>query len=366
VKEHRAIRSKLEEAGMFETRPEFYYKLFVWYAVLFAAALYFTLAFDCVLAHMTGAILLASFWQQLAFSGHDVGHNAITHNRATDLFWGTLVGNTFGGISLEWWKRSHNVHHIVCNSIENDPDIQHLPVMAVDSRMLGNYWSNYHKKYFTTDAIARFLVSYQHYMFYPIMALARFNLYVQGYIVLLNFKVPCNYRMLEIGCLGIFFFWNGLLLSTLSSWQEMLCYLLVSHAASGLLHVQITISHFAEDCYHGQAYNGEEDEWFKMQLKTTMNVDCPEWMDWFHGGLQFQIEHHLFPRIPRHNLRAVRDIIKPFAKKWGLHYEERSFIDANIKVVEQLRKTAMVARTSKRTDGGFYQSQIWDGLNAQG
>jgi len=132
------------------------------------------------------------------------------------------------------------------------------------------------------------------------------------------------------------------------------------------LHVQITISHFAEPVYHGHAYNTEDDEWFKMQLATTMNVDCPWWMDWFHGGLQFQIEHHLFPRIARHNLRKVRDIIKPFAKKWGVHYEEKGWIDCNKKVLGTLKRTAEVARKSKRSDGGFYESMLWDGLNARG
>ena len=93
----------------------------------------------------------------------------------------------------------------------------------------------------------------------------------------------------------------------LSSWQERVAYVAVSHAIAGLLHVQITLSHFAEEVYHGQAYNDDTDEWFRMQVKTTLNIDCPEWMDWFHGGLQFQTIHHLFPRVPRSRLRFVRD-----------------------------------------------------------
>lgn len=43
-----------------------------------------------------------------------------------------------------------------------------------------------------------------------------------------------------------------------------------------------------------------------------MNIDCPKYMDWFHGGLQFQVEHHLWPRLPRHNLRRARDLVKAF------------------------------------------------------
>ena len=59
-------------------------------------------------------------------------------------------------------------------------------------------------------------------------------------------------------------------------------------------------------------YTCDENDWFRLQLATTMDVDCSEWMDWFHGGLQFQIEHHLFPRVPRHNLREVQKLVKAF------------------------------------------------------
>lgn len=53
------------------------------------------------------------------------------------------------------------------------------------------------------------------------------------------------------------------------------------------------------ETYHGRAYSNKETEWYMMQLRTTMNVDTPAWLDWVHIGLQFQIEHHLFPRLPR-------------------------------------------------------------------
>ena len=111
---------------------------------------------------------------------------------------------------------------------------------------------------------------------------------------------------LEFATLTTFIVWLSLLVSTLPTWKDRVQWLLLSHALAGLLHVQICISHFTMDTYHDHAYSGHDDDWFRMQLATTMNVDCPRFMDWFHGGLQFQIEHHLFPRLPRHNLREAR------------------------------------------------------------
>jgi len=55
------------------------------------------------------------------------------------------------------------------------------------------------------------------------------------------------------------------------------------------------------------------------QVATTLNIDCPKYMDWFHGGLQFQVEHHLWPRLPRHSLRRARDLVKAFCAEHKVH-----------------------------------------------
>merc|ERR1711968_121612 len=156
-------------------------------------------------AHMLGAVLLACFWQQVAFYGHDTGHNGITHKRMLDLLIGIILGNTTGGVSLGWWKHSHNVHHIVCNSIENDPDIQHAPLFSVTEGIFGKFWSTFHQKYVATDWFMKQLVAHQHILFYPIMMLARFNLYIQSWVLLLGKEGKHNeYRMLEAATLLAF------------------------------------------------------------------------------------------------------------------------------------------------------------------
>jgi acyl-lipid Delta6-acetylenase / acyl-lipid (9-3)-desaturase len=76
----------------------------------------------------------------MAFLGHDIGHNAVSHDWNTDNNVGLFVGNLFTGIGIGWWKRSHNVHHICCNSIEHDPDIQHAPIFAVKYIIVYSCW----------------------------------------------------------------------------------------------------------------------------------------------------------------------------------------------------------------------------------
>jgi delta8-fatty-acid desaturase len=91
-----------------------------------------------------------------------------------------------------------------------------------------------------------------------------------------------------------------------------------------------------------------------------MDVKCAPYLDFVHGGLHMQVSHHLFPRVPRHNLRELRDrFVKPFAEKWKLSYEEFSFTAGNMKVLQTLEEVAnqvkvlhMVAKAQARGEIG--------------
>ena len=369
AKGHRAIRQRLLKEGRFKTDLTYYYKHAAWIASIFAGALYCSLVCESTAMHFVGATLLALFWQQMAFIGHDVGHNSLTHDFEFDNNFGVLIGNLLTGIGIGWWKRSHNVHHIVCNSIENDPDIQHIPVMAVSNSIIGKkFYSSFHEHTVDgTNAVSRFLVGYQHLLFYPIMSFARFNLYVQGWLhVLLQPQV--RNRRGEVVTLLLFACWLSALVTNIpnAGFYEKLGYVLFSHALAGVLHVQICLSHFHMDTYHGHAYNDASDEWFVMQLKTTLNITCPEWLDWFHGGLQFQIEHHLWPRLPRHELRYASKLVQEFCLENGVRYHAPTWIKAQVELYESMKKVALEARSMKSGEVDFSKSSLYEGLNAQG
>lgn len=363
----RDVRQVLLERNLFETKPGYYVKMFVWFAVLFAGAIYLTAG---TRHFLWGAVVMGMFWQQVAFVGHDVGHNAISHIRKEDLFWGVLLGNPLMGISLGWWKQSHNVHHVVCNSVEHDPDIQHLPMFAVSEKIFnqGPFQSTYHKKRFEMDFFARHMVIMQHFLFYPVMAVARINLYVQSWVNLIlqpHGRVP--YREMEMATLLFFFCWIGSLLSVLPTWQDRVMWVALSHAVSGLLHVQICLSHFPMAA-HREGDESRSEGWYSMQMQTTLNVDCPPWLDWLHGGLQFQIEHHLYPRLPRHNLREARRLFRSALKAKGLlsAYHEKTFINANMYMMQTMGVAAKHAKELRKGNGGFYASPMYAGLNLEG
>lgn len=308
---------------------------------LMALVVYCLLHSQVVLA----AIFLGFFWQQTMFIGHDAGHGAITHSKYDTLI-GLLVGNVLNGVSIAWWNATHNVHHCACNSIECDPDIQHMPLLAVSPKYFRSVYSMYHNRRLTFDSLAKRMVSIQHYTFYPIMAIARFNLYLQSILLLITSKnLTRRRKMFEIFTLGLYFTWYSTLLSVIPSMGMKIAFVLISHAVGGIIHVQICLSHFSRNTFDGRP---ESNRWVDMQLSGTMDIDCPPWMDWFHGGLQFQTEHHLVPKMPRHKLRKLRDeVVRPFCLKHNLPYYSCSFWQANVEVLNCLRKAAKESRMSE-------------------
>jgi delta8-fatty-acid desaturase len=89
---------------------------------------------------------------------------------------------------------------------------------------------------------------------------------------------------------------------------------------------------------------GPQESFPQKMLRTTMDVDCPEWLDFFHGGLQFQAIHHLYPRIPRHNLRKTQEFVKEFCEEVKIPYAVFTFVDGNKEVIGRLADVAKQAR----------------------
>jgi len=316
---------------------------------------------------MGGAALMGVCWQQMAGLGHDLGHSGVTHDFHTDHLIGSVMA-AFMGLSVGWWKSDHNTHHVVCNAVEHDPNIQHMPMLAVTEKIFEQprFWDTYHKKWVGMDSVARLLVSFQHLFFYPLMAFGRINLYVQGFIYILGGHDRHHYPKTELAGLAAFFGWVGYVAACQPSWALAAGWVFVSHAVSGVLHVQIVLSHWSMETYKGSPYSSLETEWYLMQMRTTMNVATHPLLDWVHIGLQFQLEHHLFPRLPRHNLRKARELVKAVCAKHDIQYHEPGFFAGNVEMWRALKTAAVAARKTERGDGGFWHSKLWEGLNLSG
>lgn len=91
---------------------------------------------------------------------------------------------------------------------------------------------------------------------------------------------------------------------------------------------------------------GPTESFAARQLRTTTDVACPDYLSFFHGGLHLQVTHHLFPRLPRHNLREASLLVKDFAREQGLVYAEfGGFVEGNGEIVDVLRNVAEQLKT---------------------
>ncbi|KAJ6575043.1 delta 8-sphingoloid desaturase protein [Mycena capillaripes] len=292
---------------------------------------------------ITSALFLGLFWQQLTFVAHDLGHVSVTHNWAIDRLLGILIADWIGGLSIGWWVNNHNVHHLVPNHPTHDPDIEHLPFIAISPVFFDSIWSSYYKRTLHFDRFAQFFVQLQHRLFYIVLLLARFNLYANSYPFILR-KAFDTKRVrggrwawgLEVAGIVFFWCWFGSVLANCGSWKTSLAYLLVSHIAAAPVHIQIVLSHFSMST----ADLGPTESFADRQLRTTTDVICHESIGWIHGGLQLQVTHHLFPRLPRHNLKAASLLVKEFAAEQGLVYAEFGWISGNQDVLGVLKSVA--------------------------
>ena len=294
----------------------------------------------------TSGLFLGAFWHQLAFTVHDAGHMGITHHFTTDTVIGIIIADFLGGLSLGWWKRNHNVHHIVTNSPEHDPDIEHMPFFAISHRFFESLKSTYYERIMTYDIFAKFVVRYQHLLYYPLLTLGRFNLYRLSWEYLILGLGPRKgpawwHRWLEIAGQCFFWLWfgYGLVYKCIPTIGARVLFVMVSHMVTAPLHVQITLSHFAMST----ADLGVDESFPQKMLRTTMDVDCPEWLDFVHGGLQFQAIHHLYPRLPRHNLRRAQKLVQEFCLDVGIPYALYGFVDGNKEVIGRLREVGRQA-----------------------
>lgn len=332
---YRKLEQEIKQRGLFKCNYWRYAQESIRYISFISLSLWFTLGGTTTWHYLVGACFMALFWHQLVFTAHDAGHNGITGKSEIDHIIGVLIADFIGGLSLGWWKDNHNVHHIVTNHPEHDPDIQHLPFLAITNKFFNNLYSTYYKRVLPFDGAAKFFLRYQHHLYYLILSFGRFNLHRLSFVYLFTAKNVRN-RKLELFGITCFFIWFGALLSTLPTWKIRLAYLCVSYMLTFPLHVQITLSHFGMSTED----KGPNEPFPAKMLRTTMDVDCPTWLDWFHGGLQYQAVHHLFPRIPRHNLRDCVPLVRQFCNDVGLHYYMYNFTTGNGVVLGTLKSVA--------------------------
>ncbi|KAF7950154.1 hypothetical protein EAE96_007449 [Botrytis aclada] len=357
-----ALIAKLEDEGLYDSKLSAYITEILRCTILFSLSMVF-LRMEW---YATSAAFLGMFWHQIVATAHDAGHLAVTHDYNIDFLIGGVVLNFCGGLSIGWWKRNHNIHHIVTNSPTHDQDLQILPFIAISPVFFDSLYSTASECIMHYNWFAKFMVPKQAWTYYFLLSVARFNLYYLAWDFILRdlgTKLHRKQRIFEL--VGQIFFWTWfgyfLVYRSIPTISQRIIFCLICHMITLPLHLQLTVSHFSMSTEESEP----SEHWIQRMFRTTMDVDCPTWMDWFHGGLQFQVTHHLFPRMPRHNLRKASGYVKVFCAETGLKYEVYGFGESNGRMLDRLAEVARQARYLKDCQDsivskGEYLHGHWD------
>jgi fatty acid desaturase len=299
----------VKEAGLLERRPLYYAARVVSNVVLVAiAGVALFLARDSWWELLV-AVYCAIVSTQMAFTGHEAGHRQIFRSRRANELTGYLHGNLMIGLSYDWWVDKHNRHHRNPNQIDTDPDVgTGALVFSADAAA-------------RRGRVGRFFARKQAYFFFPLLTLEALHLQVASVRAVV--RTGARNRWLEallllahtVGYVGVVF----LSMSPLKA----LAFIALHHALFG---IYLGCS-FAPNHKGMRMLTPEESmDFFRRQVLTSRNVRGGRFMGGLLGGLNWQIEHHLFPSMPRPNLRHARALVLRHCAAKGLPYAETSLL----------------------------------------
>jgi delta8-fatty-acid desaturase len=174
----------------------------------------------------------------------------------------------------------------------------------------------------------------QHFTLLPLCVIfGRVNFYAESFAYAVRHRVWADF----LGML-VYWTWYGAMLRVLPSWTHVAVFFAASHIVVGVLHVQLLISHLATRVLTEE--EEKEAQFFRFQLLTSRNIESHWYSHWFHGGLENQIEHHLFPQMPRHNLRRISPFVRAICAKHNIRFESIGFFAAVAKCLANFRKIA--------------------------
>ncbi|MFC7497217.1 MULTISPECIES: fatty acid desaturase family protein [unclassified Nocardioides] len=309
------LRRRIEAAGLLRRRPGYYAARFA--AVGAALVLSWVAAFQVgsAVGAVAVGVLMAAVSGQLALLAHDVAHRQVFRTRRPSELVGRLIGNLGIGMSYGWWQDKHTRHHANPNHEELDPDV--APDLLVWSREQAE------GRIDEAPGPARFVAAYQGFLFFPLLTLEALNLRVSSVRALL--RPGLRERRLEAALLAAHAVAYVSLLLTALPIGTALLVLVVHQALFGVyLGCAFAPNHKGMPTRTGQP----EPDFLRKQVLTSRNVRGGRFTDAALGGLNYQIEHHLFPSMPCANLPQAQPIVRDFCAERGIDYEEAGLLES--------------------------------------
>jgi fatty acid desaturase len=265
------------------------------------------------------AVFLAVMFTQVGFLGHDAGHRQICASRRVSYLLGILLANLGIGLSYGWWVAKHNRHHANPNTEGADPDIM-MRALAMTAGQAGS-----------SRGLSKIVYRCQAFLFFPMLLGEAFSIHAAS-IRALSSRAR-QHRLPEAALLAVHFAAYLAVVFLVLSPVKAVVFILVQQ---GLFGVYLGAS-FAPN-HKGMPILRQKDkhDFLRRQVLTSRNIRGGWFTDILLGGLNYQIEHHLFPSMPRPSLRRSQPLIREFCQQHGLPYCQTSLIGSYAQALRYL------------------------------
>lgn len=325
--EYSALLRTVRDAGLLRRTTGFYWMVFS----------LITLALGSVI---TGFILLGDSWFQLlmagalgiiftqyAFLAHEASHRQVFTSGPRNDRAGRALANLFVGISYSWWMTKHSRHHANPNIMGKDPDIERDFISFVEedaSKSRGLYaWATRR----------------QGYLFFPALLLEGFNLHIHGFRTVFG-RGKVDKRWVEI----------SMIVARLTAYLAAIFLLLPLGMAFAFVGVQMAVFGLYMGASFAPNHKGmpilphdSKVDFLRRQVLTSRNIRGGWFMDSFMGGLNYQIEHHLFPNMPRPNLARAAEIAREYCETHRIAYAQTTLAESYGIVIQYLNRVGLAA-----------------------
>jgi fatty acid desaturase len=270
--------------------------------------------------------LLGIVSAQFGFIAHEAAHRQVfTSNKAND-WMGLVLANLFAGLSYGFWLRKHNKHHQRPNQIGEDPDIAiRVLSFTVESRD-------------AKKGVERWFSDRQGYLFPLLLLFTGFDLLLDSFASLKRKDRKIGTRSLEFGLMLVRQTAPYLLMAFFFGWLWAIALWIFQMMIFGLF----MGAAFAPN-HKGMPLVPKDSkiDFFQRQVLTSRNIRGTWLNDNLMGGLNYQVEHHLFPSMPRPNLAKAHRIVVEYCREKEIPLVEMNLLSSYVAIMKHLNKVGL-------------------------
>ena len=318
----------VRETGLMQRTPRFYILIAAGLAVAFGGAITGFILFDDSWFQLLIAAAFGILFTQVAFLAHEAAHRQILASGPANDRLARILAAGVVGISYSWWDSKHSRHHANPNRVGKDPDIEVDTISFLEEDAA------------QSRGLIRMITRRQGWLFFPLLTLEGLNLHYLGIKHLFG-RAPVKGRWTEIVLIAARF---ALVLTPIFL-------VLPLGKAAAFLGVMLAVfgvymgASFAPN-HKGMAVIAPDArlDFFSKQVYTSRNIRGGWWATWLMGGLNYQVEHHLFPNMSRMHLAQASEIVREFCATHGVPYTETSLWRSYAIVIDYLNRVGLAAR----------------------